>query len=198
MTEEHPQRPINAYGESKLMFEQVIRWYHRAYGLKSASFRYFNAAGATDLRGEAHRHESHLIPLVLDVAAGDRPSVNVYGSDYPTKDGTCVRDYVHVSDIADAHLLALDALDQLGLDWFNIGTGTGNTVDEVVQAVERVTGRSVRTIRSPRRPGDPATLVASSDRIRRVLGWAPRYADLDEIIDTAWRWRQRHPAGYAD
>ncbi len=109
-----------------------------------------------------------------------------------------MRDYVHVSDIADAHLLALDALDQLGLDWFNIGTGTGNTVDEVVTAVERVTGRPVQTIRSPRRPGDPATLVASSDRIRRVLGWAPRYADLDEIIDTAWRWRQRHPAGYAD
>ena len=198
MTEDHPQQPINAYGESKLMFERVIAWYHRAYGLKSASFRYFNAAGATEERGEAHRHESHLIPLVLDVAAGDRPTVNVYGSDYPTRDGTCVRDYVHVSDIADAHLLALDALDRLGLDWFNIGTGTGNTVDEVVKAVERVTGRSVTTVRAARRPGDPATLVASSDRIRQVLGWSPRYPDLDEIIDTAWRWRQRHPGGYGD
>ena len=138
------------------MFEQMIRWYHRAYGLKAASFRYFNAAGATEARGEAHRHESHLIPLVLDVAAGDRPSVNVYGTDYPTRDGTCVRDYVHVSDIADAHLLALDALDRLGLDWFNIGTGTGNTVDEVVTAVERVTGRQVHDdagAAAPRRPG---------------------------------------------
>jgi UDP-glucose 4-epimerase len=198
MTEEHPQQPINAYGESKLMFEQIIRWYHRAYGLKSASFRYFNAAGATETRGEAHRHESHLIPLVLDVAAGDRPSVNIYGSDYPTRDGTCVRDYVHVSDIADAHLLALDALDRLGLDWFNIGTGTGNSVAEVVTAVERVTGQPVQSIRAERRPGDPATLVASSDRIRQVLGWSPRYADLDEIIATAWRWRRQNPTGYGD
>jgi UDP-glucose 4-epimerase len=198
MTEDHPQQPINAYGDSKLMFEQIIRWYHRAYGLKSASFRYFNAAGATETRGEAHRHESHLIPLILDVAAGDRASVNIYGSDYPTRDGTCVRDYVHVSDIADAHLLALDALDRLGLDWFNIGTGTGHSVAEVVTAVERVTGRPVQAIRAPRRPGDPATLVASSDRIRQVLGWSPRYADLDEIIATAWRWRQANPGGYGD
>jgi UDP-glucose 4-epimerase len=198
MTEDHPQQPINAYGDSKLMFEQIIRWYHRAYGLKSASFRYFNAAGATETRGEAHRHESHLIPLILDVAAGDRASVNIYGSDYPTRDGTCVRDYVHVSDIADAHLLALDALDRLGLDWFNIGTGTGHSVAEVVTAVERVTGRPVQASRAPRRPGDPATLVASSDRIRQVLGWSPRYADLDEIIATAWRWRQANPGGYGD
>ena len=135
---------------------------------------------------------------MLDVAAGDRPSVNVYGSDYPTRDGTCVRDYVHVSDIADAHLLALDALDRLGLDWFNIGTGTGNTVDEVVTAVERVTGRRWPRCGRARRPGDPATLVASSDRIRQVLGWTPRYPDLDEIIATAWRWRQQHPGGYGD
>lgn len=198
MTEEHPQQPINAYGESKLMFERCIAWYHRAYDLKSASFRYFNAAGATEARGEAHRHESHLIPLVLDVAAGDRESVNIYGSDYPTRDGTCVRDYVHVSDIADAHLAALGALDTLGLDWFNIGTGTGHTVAEVVAAVERVTGRPVNALRRERRPGDPATLVASSDRIRRVLGWAPRIPVLDDIIATAWRWRQAHPQGYGD
>lgn len=198
ITEEHPQQPINAYGESKLMFERCIRWYHRAYGLKSASFRYFNAAGATELRGEAHRHESHLIPLVLDVAAGDRAAVDIYGSDYPTRDGTCVRDYVHVADIADAHLLALDAVDRLGLDWFNIGTGTGHTVAEVVSAVERVTGQPVQVLRRERRPGDPATLVASSDRIRRVLGWTPRYPQLDEIIATAWQWRQRHPGGYGD
>jgi len=198
ITEEHPQQPINAYGESKLMFERCIRWYHRAYGLKSASFRYFNAAGATEHRGEAHRHESHLIPLVLDVAARDRPSVDIYGSDYPTRDGTCVRDYVHVADIADAHLLALDAVDHLGLDWFNIGTGTGHTVAEVVSAVERVTGQPVQVRRRERRPGDPATLVASSDRIRQVLGWTPQYTQLDEIIATAWRWRQRHPGGYGD
>jgi UDP-glucose 4-epimerase len=198
ITEEHPQQPINAYGESKLIFERCIRWYHRAYGLKSASFRYFNAAGATERRGEAHRHESHLIPLLLDVAAGDRAAADIYGSDYPTRDGTCVRDYVHVADIADAHLLALDAVDHLGLDWFNIGTGTGHTVAEVVSAVERVTGHPVKVLRRERRPGDPATLVASSDRIRRVLGWTPRYPQLDEIIATAWRWRQRHPVGYGD
>jgi UDP-glucose 4-epimerase len=198
ITEEHPQQPINAYGESKLMFERCIRWYHRAYGLKSVSFRYFNAAGATEGRGEAHRHESHLIPLVLDVAAGDRASVDVYGSDYPTVDGTCVRDYVHVADIADAHLLALDAVDRLGLDWFNIGTGTGHSVAQVIAAVERVTGHAVQARRRDRRPGDPATLVASSDRIRQVLGWAPRYPELDKIIATAWRWRQRHPGGYGD
>ena len=198
MTEAHPQQPINAYGESKLMFERCIAWYHRAYGLKSASFRYFNAAGATEMRGEAHRHESHLIPLILDVAAGDRESVNIYGSDYPTRDGTCVRDYIHVSDIADAHLLAIDALDRLQLDWFNIGTGTGNTVAEVVAAVERVTGRPINAVRKERRPGDPATLVASSDRIRDVLGWKPQIPDLDEIIATAWRWRQAHPQGYGD
>lgn len=198
ITEEHPQQPINAYGESKLMFERCIAWYHRAYGLKSASFRYFNAAGATEARGEAHRHESHLIPLVLEVAAGDRASVDIYGSDYPTRDGTCVRDFVHVSDIADAHLLALDAVDRLGLDWFNIGTGTGHTVAEVITAVERVTGRPVQARRCDRRPGDPATLVASSDRIRQVLGWKPRYTELDEIIATAWQWRQTHPGGYGD
>ena len=199
MTEEHPQRPINAYGESKLMFERI----HRLVPPRLRAEVGFvpllqRRRRAPRHRGEAHRHESHLIPLVLDVAAGDRPSVNVYGSDYPTRDGTCVRDYVHVSDIADAHLLALDALDRLGLDWFNIGTGTGNTVDEVVTAVERVTGRQVTTVRAPRRPGDPATLVASSDRIRQVLGWSPRYPDLDEIIATAWRWRQQHPGGYGD
>ena len=184
MTEEHPQRPINAYGESKLMFEQIIRWYHRAYGLKAASFRYFNAAGATEARGEAHRHESHLIPLVLDVAAGDRPSVNVYGTDYPTRDGTCVRDYVHVSDIADAHLLALDALDRLGLDWFNIGTGTGNTVDEVVTAVERVTGRQGHD-------GAGAAPPRRSGHAGGQLGSHPRGAGL-VAADSGARRHHRH------
>jgi UDP-glucose 4-epimerase len=198
ITEEHPQRPINAYGESKLMFERCLRWYHRAYGLRSASFRYFNAAGATAAHGEAHRHESHLIPLVLDAAAGDREEVDIYGDDYPTRDGTCVRDFVHVSDIADAHLLALDALDSLGLEWFNIGTGEGHTVAEVVRTVEQVTKRRVRTRRCDRRAGDPATLVASSDRIRRVLGWTPTFPELRDIVETAWAWRERHPRGYGD
>jgi UDP-glucose 4-epimerase len=198
MTEEHPQRPINAYGESKLMFERCLRWYHRAYGMRAASFRYFNAAGATDAHGEAHRHESHLIPLVLAAAAGDRDAVDIYGDDYPTRDGTCVRDFVHVSDIADAHLLALDALDRLGLEWFNIGTGEGHTVAEVVRTVEQVTGRTVRTRRCDRRPGDPAKLVASADRIRRVLGWTPRFPELRETVETAWAWRERHPRGYDD
>lgn len=198
ITETHPQRPINAYGESKLMFERCLEWYHRAYGFKVATFRYFNAAGATETRGEAHRHESHLIPLVLDAAAGDRPSVDIFGSDYPTRDGTCVRDFVHVSDIADAHLLALEAVDSLGLDWFNIGTGTGHTVAEVVETVSRVTGAPVAVRRRERRPGDPATLVASSERIRQVLGWRPAHDQLDDIVGTAWRWRQRHPGGYGD
>lgn len=198
ITEEHPQRPINAYGESKLMFERCLRWYHRAYGMRAASFRYFNAAGATVDHGEAHRHESHLIPLVMEAATGVRDAVEVYGSDYATRDGTCVRDFVHVSDIADAHLLALEALDSLGLDWFNIGTGSGHTVDEVIRTVEEVTGRRVPTRRSDRRPGDPAVLVASADRISRVLAWTPRFPTLRGIIETAWTWSQRHPHGYDD
>ncbi len=198
MTEEHPQRPINAYGDSKLMFEGCLRWYHRAYGLCAASFRYFNAAGATLEHGEAHRHESHLIPLVLEAAAGERAAVDIYGDDYATRDGTCVRDFVHVADIADAHLLALDALDDLGLEWFNIGTGEGHTVAEVVRTVQQVTGRQVQTRRSERRPGDPATLVASSDRTRRVLGWTPRIPALEDIVETAWAWKQGHPHGYDD
>jgi UDP-glucose 4-epimerase len=198
ITEDHPQRPINAYGESKLMFERCLGWYHRAYGLRAASFRYFNAAGATATRGEAHRHETHLIPLVLDAATGVRTAIDVYGDDYPTRDGTCVRDFVHVADIAEAHLLALDKLDSLGLDWFNIGTGTGHTVAEVVRTVQEVTGRHVEERRLGRRPGDPATLVACANRIRRTLGWTPQFPTLGNIIETAWAWKERHPRGYDD
>lgn len=198
ITEDHPQRPINAYGESKLMFERCLGWYHRAYGLRAASFRYFNAAGATAARGEAHRHETHLIPLVLEAATGVRAAIDVYGDDYPTRDGTCVRDFVHVADIADAHLLALDRLDSLGLEWFNIGTGTGHTVAEVVRTVQEVTGRRVEERRLGRRPGDPATLVACANRIRRILGWTPRFPTLGNIIETAWAWKERHPRGYDD
>jgi UDP-glucose 4-epimerase len=198
MTESHPQRPINAYGESKLMFEQCLRWYYRAYGLRSVSFRYFNAAGATDEHGEAHRHESHLIPLILDVAAGRREQVSVFGHDYPTIDGTCVRDYVHVADIAEAHLLALERIDDIGIDFFNIGNGVGYTVRQVVDAVRTVTGATVQIRECPRRPGDPAALVASSDRIRTELGWAPGCPVLTDIVDSAWRWTLAHPDGYGD
>ncbi len=198
MTEDHPQRPINAYGESKLMFETCLGWYHRAYGLRAASFRYFNAAGATAARGEAHRHETHLIPLVLEAATGVRAAIDVYGDDYPTRDGTCVRDFVHVADIAEAHLLALDQVDSLGLEWFNIGTGTGHTVAEVVHTVQEVTGRRVEQRRLDRRPGDPATLVACANRIRSKLGWTPQYPTLESIIETAWAWKERHPRGYDD
>ena len=198
ITEDHPQRPINAYGESKLMFERCLGWYHRAYGLRAASFRYFNAAGATVARGEAHRHETHLIPLVLEAATGVRAAIDVYGDDYPTRDGTCVRDFVHVADIAEAHLLALDQVDSLGLEWFNIGTGTGHTVAEVVHTVQEVTGRRVEQRRLARRPGDPATLVACANRIRSKLGWTPQYPTLESIIETAWAWKERHPEGYDD
>lgn len=198
MTEAHPQVPINAYGESKLMFERCLRWYHRAYGIKAVTFRYFNAAGATVEHGEAHRHESHLIPLAFEAAAGERAALDVFGDDYDTRDGTCVRDFVHVADIAAAHLLALSAVDTLGLAWFNIGSGVGYTVAEVVSTVSAVTGTTVPTRALPRRPGDPATLVASSDEIRRVLGWTPQSTTLRSIVETAWAWKLKAPRGYDD
>jgi UDP-glucose 4-epimerase len=194
--EDHPQRPINAYGESKLMFETCLRWYHRAYGLRAVSFRYFNAAGATAARGEARPHETHLLPLVLDALAGRRPPVQVFGTDYATPDGTCVRDYVHVVDIARAHLLALDRIDDLGLAWFNIGSETGYSVRQVIEAVESTLGRSVPWVPANRRPGDPAVLVASAHRVRAHLGWAPEHPGLAAIVASAWQWRERHPRGY--
>lgn len=196
ITEEHPQQPINAYGDSKLMFERILAWYRQAYDIRSISFRYFNAAGASAARGEARHVETHLIPRILDVALGTRPAIAVYGTDYPTRDGSCVRDYVHVIDIAEAHLLALDQVDRLGLAHFNIGSETGYTVLEVIAATERVLGTSVASTREPRRSGDPATLVASSRRAREVLGWTPRYPGLDEIIRSAWEFRRTHPHGY--
>ncbi|HUU33159.1 MAG TPA: UDP-glucose 4-epimerase GalE [Vicinamibacterales bacterium] len=194
--EEHPQRPINAYGESKLMFETCVRWYHRAYGLRAVSFRYFNAAGATAERGEARPHETHLLPLVLDATAGRRPPVQVFGNDYPTPDGTCVRDYVHVVDIARAHLLALHRIDSLGLAWFNIGSESGYSVRQVIDAVEQTLGRPVPWVPADRRRGDPAVLVASAGRVREQLGWVPEHAGLQSIVESAWLWRQRHPDGY--
>ena len=191
--------PTNAYGESKLLVERMLAWFHRVHGLRYASLRYFNAAGATAERGEDHHPETHLIPLVLETALGQRPSVSIFGADYPTPDGTCIRDYVHVSDLAAAHLLALD---RLGRDTsperliYNLGNGRGFSVREVIETARRVTGRAIQAVEAPRRPGDPAVLVASSEKIRRELGWSPRHPDLDAILESAWRWRLAHPQGY--
>jgi UDP-glucose 4-epimerase len=195
--ESHPQKPINAYGESKLMLENCLRWYHRAYGLRTVAFRYFNAAGATTERGEARPHETHLLPLVLDAVAGRRGPINVFGTDYPTPDGTCIRDYVHVVDIARAHLLALERIDDLGLGFFNIGSQSGFSVRQVIDAVERVLGQRVPWNPAGRRPGDPAVLVASAELIRERLGWSPASPGLDSIVESAWLWRKAHPNGYA-
>jgi UDP-glucose 4-epimerase len=196
--ESHSQQPINAYGESKLMVERCLHWYHRAYGLRAVAFRYFNAAGATAARGEARPHETHLLPLVLDAVAGRRADVQVFGTDYPTPDGTCIRDYVHVVDIAHAHLIALAHIDHLGLAYFNVGSETGYSVKQVIETVERVLGRPVPWRPAPRRPGDPAVLVASAGRLRERLGWAPERPGLESIVESAWEWRQAHPRGYAD
>jgi UDP-glucose 4-epimerase len=197
MDETHPQKPINAYGESKLMLETCLRWYHRAYGLRAIAFRYFNAAGATKERGEARPHETHLLPLVLDAVAGRRGPIKVFGTDYPTPDGTCVRDYVHVLDIARAHLLALERIDEIGLGCFNIGSESGYSVRQVIEAVERTLGRQVPWEPAARRPGDPAVLVASAGLIRQQLGWAPTCPGLDAIVESAWSWREAHPRGYS-
>lgn len=188
--------PGSPYGESKYMIERLLHWFDRIYGLRSMSLRYFNACGATTERGEDHRPETHLIPLVLRVALGQAPSITVFGNDYDTRDGTCVRDYIHVLDLASAHILALEALDELGSRCYNLGNGRGFTVLEVIQAARRVTGHEIPHTIGPRRPGDPATLIASSEAIRRDLGWRPRYTDLDEIVATAWEWHRSHPHGY--
>jgi len=198
ITEDHPERPINAYGESKLLFERMLEWYHRAYGLKYITFRYFNAAGASERLGEDHKHESHLIPLVLQVALGQRSHVDVFGSDYPTRDGTCIRDYIHVVDLADAHIQALDHLDRVGKAIYNMGNGAGYSVLEVIEVARKVTGHPIPAMMADRRPGDPAVLVASSERIQRELGWKPRFPDLETIICTAWEWHRRHPDGYEE
>jgi UDP-glucose 4-epimerase len=196
--EEHPVRPTNPYGESKVMAERLLHWFREVHGLRVAALRYFNAAGATETRGEDHAVETHLIPLALAAAAGTGPSLPLFGRDYPTPDGTCVRDYVHVSDLADAHIRALERLDDLGEWVFNLGNGEGYSVAEVVRSVERVTGRPVPVRDAPRRPGDPARLVASSDRARRLLGWAPARPGIDAIVGDAWAWMQRFPHGYGD
>jgi UDP-glucose 4-epimerase len=200
--EDDPVCPTNAYGESKLLVERMLVWFHRIHGLHYASLRYFNAAGAASPdQGEAHQPETHLIPKILQVALGRADHVNIFGTDYPTSDGTCVRDYIHVSDLARAHLLALQALEgrsqNSGPLLYNLGNGQGFSVRQVVEVARQVTGHSIPVIESPRRFGDPAVLIASSEKIRRDLGWIPKFPDLNIIVQSAWQWHRAHPEGYA-
>jgi UDP-glucose 4-epimerase len=190
-------RPTNAYGESKLLVEQMLAWFHRIHGLRYSCLRYFNAAGAAGDLGEDHVPESHLIPLTLEVALGKREYISVFGTDYPTPDGTCIRDYVHVSDLASAHILVLDALRQRDKLIYNLGTGHGFSVREVLETVRRVTGHPIPAREVARRPGDPAVLVAGSNSIKRDLQWQPRFPGLEAIVRSAWDWRRMHPEGYA-
>lgn len=187
-------KPTNPYGESKLLVEQMLGWMNAIHGLRYASLRYFNVAGAIEGYGEAHEPESHLIPLILDVALGRREKIKIFGQDYPTKDGTCIRDYIHVEDLAEAHLLALGALEHHSKLIYNIGNGQGFTVREVVDSVKRVTGKPIPVEECPRRPGDPAVLVASSEKIKTELGWKPKFAELDAIVASAWEWHQKRYA----
>ena len=191
ITEDAVLLPTNAYGESKLLVEQMLSWMQRIHGLHYASLRYFNVAGAIPGRGEAHEPESHIIPLILDVALGRRKSIKIFGQDYPTPDGTCIRDYIHVQDLAEAHLLAFQALEQRDRMIYNLGNGHGFTVRQVVESARRVTGRPIPVEEVPRRPGDPAVLIAGSAKIEHELGWKPKYTQLDDIMRSAWEWHQR-------
>ena len=193
MTEALPQRPTNPYGESKLMFETALRWEQARRGIQPTFLRYFNACGATEKYGEDHEPETHLIPNVLKVALGQAPAVPVFGDDYATPDGTCIRDYIHIVDLARAHILALEK-DVSGP--FNLGTGTGFSVQQVIETCRAVTGHPIPADVSPRRPGDPAGLVAGADKAKDVLGWKPRYPDLKTIVQHAWNWHRAHPRGY--
>ena len=206
IAEDDPLRPTNAYGESKLLVERMLAWFHRIHGLRYASLRYFNAAGAScPGQGEAHQPETHLIPRILEVALGRAEHVKIFGTDYPTPDGTCIRDYIHVSDLADAHLLALQALEDRALKAarensspliYNLGNGEGFSVRQVVEVARKVTGHPIPVIESPRRAGDPAVLIASSEKIRRDLGWQPKFPDLKTIVESAWQWHRTHPDGH--
>jgi UDP-glucose 4-epimerase len=189
--EDAPLRPTNAYGESKLLVEKILAWMYRIHGLSYASLRYFNVAGAAADRGEAHEPESHLIPLILDVALGRRAKIRIYGEDYPTPDGTCVRDYIHVEDLAEAHLLAFEALAKGGQRIYNLGNGSGFSVRQVIESARRVTGHPIPVEVVARRPGDPAVLIASSEKIGLELGWKPRHTQLDGIVASAWEWHKR-------
>ena len=195
MTEDLPQRPINPYGESKLMFEKILLWYQQIHKLEFVAFRYFNAAGASKTFGEHHRIETHIIPNVLKVALGQSTHCEIYGTDYPTPDGTCIRDYIHILDLAQAHILGL-APGKSG--FFNLGNGDGYSVKEVIQTCEKITGKKIPAIEKPRRPGDPPKLVAGAAKAITELGWKPKFPKLDDIIATAWAWDVKHPNGYPD
>jgi UDP-glucose 4-epimerase len=197
ITEETPPRPSNPYGESKLAFERMLRWYEEAYQLRYVSLRYFNVAGASERLGEDHDPETHLIPNVLRAASGKAPHVDIFGEDYNTPDGTCVRDYIHVIDLANAHILALGVTEKRS-EVYNLGYGNGYSVAEVVEMARQVTGRWISTEAAPRRAGDPPVLIANPDKIMRDLGWTPRHSELDRIIESAWRWHQAHPEGYGE
>ena len=198
LKEESALGPTNVYGHTKLMIEQVLDWYRQIHGLHFAVLRYFNACGALPGRGEAHQPESHLIPLVLRVPLGQREAAQIYGTDYPTPDGTCIRDYIHIADLVSAHLLALDGLSERDRLIYNLGSGNGYSVRQVIETARQVTGHPLPVQELPPRPGDSARLVASSERIRRELGWTPEHDNLHEIISSAWEWHQSHPNGYED
>ena len=190
-----PTRPINPYGESKLTFEKILQWYGQIHGLQFVSLRYFNAAGASEKFGEDHRLETHLIPNVLKVALGEKPHVEIFGTDYDTPDGTCIRDYIHIVDLARAHILALKT-EKSG--FYNLGTGGGSSVREVIECCRKVSGRGIPSLEKPRRAGDPPRLIASSEKIKRELGWRPQFESLQAIIESAWKWHQNFPRGYED
>lgn len=196
LREDSPLGPANVYGQTKLMIEQALDWYRTIYGLHFAALRYFNAAGALPERGEAHQPESHLIPLVLRVALGQRDHIKIFGTDYPTPDGTCIRDYIHVADLVHAHVLALRMLEDQDKLVYNIGNGAGYSVREVIEVARQVTGHPIPAVEAQRRPGDAPRLVASADNIRRELGWKPEHPGLDDIIGSAWEWHRSHPHGY--
>jgi UDP-glucose 4-epimerase len=193
--ESAPTQPINPYGESKLAFEKILRWYDQIHGLRFVSLRYFNAAGASEKFGEDHRIETHLIPNVLKVGLGQKRQVEIFGTNYETPDGTCIRDYIHIVDLARAHMLALHSSKS---ESYNLGTGGGSSVREVIESAQKVTGRKIDIIEKARRPGDPPRLIASSEKIKRELGWEPQFQNLEAIVESAWKWHQRFPRGYGD
>ena len=190
-----PKQPINPYGESKLTFEKILRWYDQIHGLNFVALRYFNAAGASENFGEDHRCETHLIPNVLKVALGEKPNVEIFGTDYETPDGTCIRDYIHILDLSRAHILALNSANS---EFYNLGTGGGRSVRQVIDSCRKITGRDIQVVEKSRRPGDPPRLVATSEKIKRELGWKPEFQSLDQIVESAWKWHQKFPRGYGD
>jgi len=198
LTEDSPLGPSNVYGHTKLMTEQALDWYRQIHGLRFAALRYFNACGALPGRGEAHQPESHLIPRVLQIALGQADAAYIYGADYPTPDGTCIRDYIHIADLVSAHLLALEALAEKDKLVYNVGSGNGFSVREVIETARKVTGHPIPVVESPRRPGDPARLVASPQKIIEELGWKPQYTALQDILASAWEWHKSHPHGYQE